>query len=406
MSKVCVIGLGYIGLPTSVVLGQNNFQVLGVDLNKSVIEKINKAIPHIVEPGIDAALEEVISTKRFKASLNPDEADTFIICVPTPFKNSGLQIPEPDIGYVMSAVDSIKDYLKKDNLIILESTSPVGTTELIEKKIREFGFAKDDIKIAYCPERVLPGNILFELLENDRVVGGINHESTDAAVDFYRSFIKGKVHKTDSRTAEMCKLTENSFRDVNIAFANELSIICEKQSINPWKLISLANRHPRVNILEPGAGVGGHCISVDPWFIVSSNPKDSDLIHTARKTNLNKTEWVLNKIKKEHNLISNINGSSIPITLYGLAFKPNIDDLRESPAVQIANSLVNDGYEINIVEPNILSHDKFKLVTINESINLNSLKVFLVKHDKFKDKIEHIVNCGSKILDFCGITNE
>ena len=406
MSKVCVIGLGYIGLPTCVVLGQNGFQVLGVDLHESIINKLNNSIPHIVEPGLKFALKEAISSQKFKASLNPDESDIFIICVPTPFKNSKSNIPEPDISYVIAAVDSIKNYLKKGDLIILESTSPIGTTELIEAKVKEFGFTENEIKIAYCPERVLPGNILFELVENDRVVGGINNESTDMAASFYKSFINGSVHRTDSRTAEMCKLTENSFRDVNIAFANELSIICENQSINAWELISLANRHPRVNILEPGAGVGGHCISVDPWFIVSSNPENSDLIHTARKTNLRKTEWVFNEIKKEHDLLSRINGTNTPITLYGLAFKPNIDDLRESPAAQIALSLINDGYDINVVEPNISQHEEYRLITINESINCNSLKVLLVKHDEFKDNIESILDSGSKVLDFCGICNE
>ena len=404
MKKVCVIGLGYIGLPTSVILGLNNFEVIGVDVNKSVIDKLNKSETHIVEPGLTESLSVVNNKGLFKAQLEPEVADIFMICVPTPFKNHNNDMPEPDLAYVMEATSSISKFLKKGDLIILESTSPVGTTELIEKKLNNLGININEIDIAYCPERVLPGNIMNELIENDRIVGGLSKHSTKVAVDFYKSFVKGSVLDTDANTAEMCKLTENSFRDVNIAFANELSLLCSNLSIDVWELISLANRHPRVNILQPGPGVGGHCISVDPWFIASKDPENSKLIQTARHVNLKKTRWVCLKIKEYYNnLTSERKLKNLNISILGLAFKPNIDDLRESPAIEIALSLLNEGYPINVVEPNIQNHDKFNLLSLDEVIKSNSLKVVLVQHEEFIINKDIISLDKTMVLDFCGL---
>ena len=304
----------------------------------------------------------------------------------------------------MEATSSISKKKKKGDLIILESTSPVGTTELIEKKLNNLGININEIDIAYCPERVLPGNIMNELIENDRIVGGLSKHSTKVAVDFYKSFVKGSVLDTDANTAEMCKLTENSFRDVNIAFANELSLLCSNLSIDVWELISLANRHPRVNILQPGPGVGGHCISVDPWFIASKDPENSKLIQTARHVNLKKTKWVCLKIKEYYNnLTSERKLKNLNISILGLAFKPNIDDLRESPAIEIALSLLNEGYPINVVEPNIQNHDKFNLLSLDEVIKSNSLKVVLVQHEEFIINKDIISLDKTMVLDFCGL---
>ena len=404
MKKVCVIGLGYIGLPTSVILGLNNFDVIGVDVNETIVKKLNRSETHIVEPGLAESLCAVNDKGLFKAQLEPEVADIFMICVPTPFKNSNSEIPEPDIDYVMEATSSISKFIKKGDLIILESTSPVGTTELIQKKLNELGVNINDIDIAYCPERVLPGNIMNELLENDRIVGGLSNHSTKVAVDFYKSFVKGSVLDTDANTAEMCKLTENSFRDVNIAFANELSLLCSNLSIDVWELISLANRHPRVNILQPGPGVGGHCISVDPWFIASKDIENSRLIQAARHVNLNKTKWVSLKIKEYYDmLILEKKLHDLKITILGLAFKPNIDDLRESPAVEIASLLLDEGYPINVVEPNIQNHDTFDLISLDEALISDSLKIILVQHEEFIINKNIISSNKSMLLDFCGL---
>lgn len=404
MQKVCVIGLGYIGLPTSVILGLNNFDVIGVDLNKKVIDKLNNSQTHIVEPDLSELLCKVIEKGCFKAKLEPEVADIFIICVPTPFKKSSKLIPEPNIDYVMEATTSLSKYIKKGDLIILESTSPVGTTELVQKRLIELGINTNDINIAYCPERVLPGNIMSELVENDRIVGGLSKNSTKAAVDFYKSFVKGRVLDTDANTAEMCKLTENSFRDVNIAFANELSLLCSNLSIDVWELITLANRHPRVNILQPGPGVGGHCISVDPWFIASKDKDNSKLIQAARHVNLNKTKWVSSKIKEYYKKVAfEKKLSNLKISILGLAFKPDIDDLRESPAEEIASSLVDEGYPVNVVEPNIQNHDKFDLLLLDEVIKSNSLKIVLVNHKEFVKNKDNISSDESMIMDFCGL---
>ena len=292
-NKVCVIGLGYIGLPTAALLADNGFSVCGVDINETVVKIINNGQIHIIEPDLDKLVESTVNSKNLFAKAKPIESDVFLIAVPTPFKNNH----EPNIDFVINATISLIEVIKPGNLIILESTSPIGTTELILETLMKNNVDTSEIFIAHCPERVLPGNILFELIHNDRIVGGINANSSNKAKQFYQTFVKGEVLITDSRTAELCKLVENSFRDVNIAFANELSIICNSANINVWELIKLANRHPRVNILKPGVGVGGHCIAVDPWFIVSQFPNDSKLIKQARSSNNNKTDWVVKNVR-------------------------------------------------------------------------------------------------------------
>lgn len=402
--KVTVIGLGYIGLPTCLVLAHNNFEVIGIDINHDVVNKINNAEPHIVEPGIDVLLTEAVNDYNFKAKTEPEDSDVFMICVPTPFHsvNNDQTIPQPNIDFVLDATDLISKHIKENNIVILESTSPVGTTEKIANQLKLNGVDVDKIKIAYCPERVLPGNIISELVENDRVVGGLTQNCTKAACKFYETFVTGNVLPTNARTAEMCKLTENSFRDVNIAFANELSVLCENLSINTWELIELANKHPRVNILNPGPGVGGHCISVDPWFIAAQDQENSKLIQTGRKVNLEKTDWVIENIKQHHKKNNGSKSMNVEICLLGLAFKPNVDDLRESPAITIANRLKKDGYSVFAVEPNIKSHDNFTLVNLEEAISMNSTIVALVMHDEFIQNKDDIISCPN-FIDYCGL---
>ena len=326
--KVCIMGLGYIGLPTSIIAADNGIEVIGVDINEKVVDMTNHGQLHIIEPGMQDLLQKVLAQKSFRASTRPEESNAFLIVVPTPFKGNH----EPDISFVEAATKMVIPYLKTGNLFIIESTSPVGTTE----KMAQLIFStrpelKDLIYIAYCPERVLPGNVIHELVHNDRVIGGINEQSTKKAQEFYQHFVKGDLHPTNSKTAEMCKLTENSCRDSQIAFANELSIICDKAGINVWELIKLANKHPRVNILQPGCGVGGHCIAVDPYFISSDFPAESKMIATAREVNNYKAFWCAEKIQNAI-LHFELKNKRKPVTaLMGLAFKPNIDDLRESP---------------------------------------------------------------------------
>ncbi len=324
-----------------------------------------------------------------------------MICVPTPFHEGGA-IPQPNIDYVLAATSSIAKYVKPGDLVILESTSPVGTTEKMQAVLRDAGVNIDEIHMAYCPERVLPGKIMTELVENDRVVGGLTPAATKAVADFYRTFVRGEVLETDARTAEMCKLTENSFRDVNIAFANELSLICDKDGINVWNLIQLANRHPRVNILQPGAGVGGHCIAVDPWFIVARDVENAKLIRTAREVNNYKTEWVIDKIKIAAADVTAKTGKKPTIACMGLAFKPDIDDLRESPALHVAQALKLQGYDVIVVEPNIDSHDSFSVVGLEQALSGADVVAILVKHRQFLvPSIQQ--QLGSKAaLDFCG----
>jgi len=397
--KVVTVGLGYIGLPTSALIAQNGIQVHGVDINQNIVDIINQGKIHIIEPSLDIAVEEAVRKGFLKAAITPVEADTYLIVVPTPFKGNH----EPDISYVEAATRNIIPFLKEEDLYIIESTSPVGTTEkMINLIYGERPELKGKLNIAYCPERVLPGNVMHELVHNDRVIGGLDDKSTEKAIQFYKQFVKGELHATNARTAEMCKLTENSSRDVQIAFANELSLICDKADINVWDLINLANKHPRVNILQPGCGVGGHCIAVDPYFIVSDYPMESKIIGTAREVNNYKSFWCVEKIQNEKLKFELSHGRKPSIALMGLAFKPNIDDLRESPAKYIVQKVLqndNNG-EYFIVEPNLQEHNVFKLTDYKEAAEKADILVLLVAHDQFKGlKLAKERN----ILDFCGI---
>lgn len=396
--KAVFMGLGYIGLPTAAVAASKGIQVIGVDVNPLVIETINQGKIHIVEPDLDQVVKSVVEKGRLKASLTPEEADAFFIVVPTPFK----QNHRADISYVESATRMVIPYLREGNLFVIESTSPVLTTEKMAELIfKERPELRDKIFIAYCPERVLPGNVLYELENNDRVIGGINPQSSDKAVAFYSYFVKGNLHKTNSRTAEMCKLTENSSRDAQIAFANELSMICDKAGINVWELIDLANKHPRVNILQPGCGVGGHCIAVDPWFIVSDFPEQAQIIKRARETNDYKADWCANRIIEACQKYTAETDLEPVVACMGLAFKPDIDDLRESPAKYITSRVIAEARaDVLVVEPNVTSHKSFNLTGYKEAYEKADIVVWLVKHKEFlqmpavKTKVE---------LDFCGV---
>lgn len=397
--EVVMIGLGYIGLPTAALIAQNKTYVHGVDINPEVVETINQGKIHIVEPELDTAVAEAVKEGFLKAATTPVEANTYLIVVPTPFKGKN----EPDISFVEAATKAVLPLLKVGDLYIIESTSPVGTTEKMMQLIyAERPELKDKLHIAYCPERVLPGNVMYELVHNDRVIGGVDEKSTEKAVAFYRQFIKGNLHKTNARTAEMCKLVENSSRDVQIAFANELSLICDKADINVWELIELANKHPRVNILQPGCGVGGHCIAVDPYFIVSDYPMESQIIGKAREINNYKSFWCAEKIQTAKLEFELKHGRKPSIALMGLAFKPNIDDLRESPAKYIAQRVLqnanNEAYYI--VEPNITEHKVFKLTNHKEAAKKADIIAFLVAHDEFKTLN---ISKDKVVLDFCGI---
>ncbi|CDG88502.1 UDP-N-acetyl-D-mannosamine dehydrogenase [Xenorhabdus bovienii] len=395
---ISVIGLGYIGLPTAAAFASRKKNVIGVDVNQHAVETINRGAIHIVEPDLDKVVKTAVEGGYLKAVTCPQPADAFLIAVPTPFKGEH----EPDMAYVRSAAESIAPVLKKGDLIILESTSPVGATEQMAEWLAaarpELSFPQQagenaDIDIAYCPERVLPGQVMVELIKNDRVVGGMTLKSSRRASELYKIFLEGECVVTNAKTAEMCKLTENSFRDVNIAFANELSLICAEQGINVWELISLANRHPRVNILQPGPGVGGHCIAVDPWFIVSQNPAQSRLIHTARLVNDGKPLWVVDQVKSavaDCLVESGKRADEIKIACFGLAFKPNIDDLRESPAVYITKMVAQWHVGQTVaVEPNVHQlpnslKDRVELVDIQQALNEADVVLMLVDHSQFK----------------------
>lgn len=398
---ISVIGLGYIGLPTAALLASEGYSVLGTDISQHAVDTINQGKIHIVEPDLDAFVRSAVTEGRLKASTSPQAGDVYMICVPTPFHEGGT-IPQPNIDYVLAATRSIATFVKPGDLVILESTSPVGTTEQMQAVLREAGVKVENVHMAYCPERVLPGKIMTELVENDRVVGGLTPAATKAVADFYRTFVRGEVLETEAKTAEMCKLTENSFRDVNIAFANELSLICDKEGINVWNLIQLANRHPRVNILQPGAGVGGHCIAVDPWFIVARDVENAKLIRTAREVNNHKTDWVIDKIKIAAADATAKTGRKPTIACLGLAFKPDIDDLRESPALHVALALKSQGYDVVAVEPNIDSHDSLTVVGLEQTLEDADVITVLVKHRQFLvPGIQQ--QLGSKAaLDFCG----
>ncbi|MDG1270539.1 MAG: UDP-N-acetyl-D-mannosamine dehydrogenase, partial [Ulvibacter sp.] len=397
--SVVMVGLGYIGLPTAALIASRGLHVTGVDVHQHVVDTINKGQIHIVEPDLDGLVHHVVHKSFLKATLTPETADVYLIAVPTPFKDNYV----PDVSYVLAAVSKITPTLEKGALVILESTSPVGTTRLIEKQIyKDRPELEGHIFIAYCPERVLPGNILYELKHNDRAIGGINKISTQKAIDFYKYFVVGTLHPTNAKTAEMVKLVENASRDNQIAFANELSIICDKAGINVWDMIALANKHPRVNILNPGTGVGGHCIAVDPWFIVSEFPEESGLIKKSRETNNYKTQWVLEKIKNKALGFKVENSRDAVIACMGLAFKPDIDDLRESPAVQIAKMLVDLDIDTIAVEPNIQSHEVFRLCSFHEALDADLL-VLLVKHKDFLIPENKQMLLDVNTLDFCGI---
>lgn len=398
MNKVVFLGLGYIGLPTAAVAAAHGFEVIGVDVNPAVVDTINRGEVHIVEPDLDKLVKEVVQNGRLRAVCKPETADAFFIVVPTPFK----QNHRADITYVEAATRSVIPFLRAGNLFVIESTSPVYTTERMAELIyKERPELKGRLRIAYCPERVLPGNTLYELVHNDRVIGGIDAESTRYACEFYSTFVKGKLHPTNARTAEMCKLTENSSRDSQIAFANELSMICDKAGINVWELIELANKHPRVNILQPGCGVGGHCIAVDPWFIVSDYPEQAQLIKRARETNDYKADWCANKVLETCQQFVVDNEREPIVACMGLAFKPNIDDLRESPAKYIASRIISESRaDVLIVEPNISSHNSFHLTNYQEAYEKADIIVWLVRHDVF---VELEREEGKMELDFCGV---
>lgn len=397
--KACFMGLGYIGLPTAIIAAKHGIEVIGVDINPEVVALTNQGKLHIIEPGMEEYLQEVVQAGRLKATLTPEVSEAYFIVVPTPFKGNH----EPDISYVESATRAVLPLLKVGDLYVIESTSPIGTTEKMTDLIYgERPELRDKIYIAYCPERVLPGNVIYELVQNDRVIGGVNVESTEKAVEFYAQFVKGTLHRTNARTAEMCKLTENSSRDVQIAFANELSLICDKAGINVWELIALANKHPRVNILQPGCGVGGHCIAVDPYFITADFPMESKIISDAREINNYKSFWCAEKVQNEMLKFELKYHRTPVIAMMGLAFKPNIDDLRESPAKYITTKVMQgcNNADILVIEPNVSEHKVFKLTNYQEAYEKADIVVMLVAHDEFKTlpwRDEKV------ILDFCGI---
>jgi len=417
--RISVIGLGYIGLPTAAAFAARKKQVIGVDVTPSTVDTINQGEIHIVEPDLDMVVNAAVTEGFLKATLTPEPADAFLIAVPTPFKGDNH---EPDLRYIESAANSIAPVLKPGNLVILESTSPVGATEAmaawLESARPDLTFPQthgedSDIRIAHCPERVLPGHVMRELVENDRVIGGMTSKCSEMAVKLYRTFVVGDCVITNARTAEMAKLTENSFRDVNIAFANELSIICDKLDINVWELIALANRHPRVNILQPGPGVGGHCIAVDPWFIVSQTPDEAKLIATARKVNDSKPEWVIDKVKiaVADYLAARATktAADVSIACLGLTFKPDIDDLRESPALMIAEKIANfHPGKMLFVEPNICElpaslQEQGRLVSLAEALVQADVCVLLVDHKPFKAIVKGSISPDTVIIDTKGV---
>ena len=400
---ISVIGLGYIGLPTAAMFAAHGKKVIGVDVNQHAVDTINRGEIHIVEPDLDALVAQGVAKGRLRAVTKPEPADAFLIAVPTPFENDpAASVPKPDLKYIQAACSAIAPVLKKGDLVILESTSPVGATEKVVEWLAaarsDLNFPSDnsvdsDIYVAHCPERVLPGHVVRELIENDRVIGGITPTCSAKAVELYKAFVKGDCVITNARTAEMAKLTENASRDVSIAFANELSIICDETDIDVWELIALANRHPRVNILQPGPGVGGHCIAVDPWFIVSRSPNSARLIKTAREVNDSKPAWVIEKVKLAvaDYLAANatMSVSDIKIACYGLAFKPDIDDLRESPALNIARELTSlYGESLVCVEPNIeasMQVNGVNLTSFDAAYKASQVHVLLVDHKEFKE---------------------
>lgn len=415
---ISVIGLGYIGLPTAAVLASRKKKVVGVDVNQHAVDTINRGEIHIVEPDLDGIVRTAVLTGHLRATTKPEPAGAFIIAVPTPFKD----LHAPDLRFIKAACASIAPVIKAGDLVILESTSPVGATEQMAEWLAadrpDLSFPQthgemSDIRIAYCPERVLPGRVLQELVQNDRVIGGMTPKCSQAAIALYKVFVQGECFVTDARTAEMCKLTENSSRDVSIAFANELSVICQRLGIDVWELIQLANRHPRVNILQPGPGVGGHCIAVDPWFIVDSAPEQARLIRTAREVNDHKPQWVIDQVRLAMGKYLQANphrtAGSVVIACFGLAFKADIDDLRESPALAITRSLAGEHPgTVLAVEPNIdvlpdsLKPFDTRLVPVEAALAAADIVVGLVAHRTFKEIAGELLS-GKAVVDACGI---
>ncbi|REJ83279.1 MAG: UDP-N-acetyl-D-mannosamine dehydrogenase [Bacteroidetes bacterium] len=396
--QVTIMGLGYIGLPTAALIAGKGIHVHGVDVNKKVVDTINQGRIHIIEPDLEGLVHYAVLKKFLVASTKVKAADVFLIAVPTPLRKNRT----PDLSYVEKATKAVIPHLKAGNLFIIESTSPVGTTEKMSRIIfRERPELKNKISIAYCPERVLPGSVIYELQQNDRVIGGIDESGTKAAAEFYSKFVRGQLHLTNSRTAEMCKLVENAYRDVNIAFANELSIICDKAGIDVNELAELASKHPRVKILRPGPGVGGHCIAVDPYFIVDSFPSEANIIRLARETNNYKVEWVMGKIEESVKKFRKSKGKEPLIACMGLAYKPDIDDLRESPSLEIFRRLEKSKYKVIAVEPNVRKHPDLEITDTLRAVREADIIVFLVSHREFST-----VSPGmdKTVLDFCGIT--
>jgi UDP-N-acetyl-D-mannosaminuronic acid dehydrogenase len=400
--RVCVVGLGYIGLPTAAVFAGRKVEVIGVDVNRRAVETINRGEIHIVEPDLDILVRAVVSEGWLRAVETPEPADAFLIAVPTPFRANGA-VPEPDLGYVEAAARSIAPALKRGDLVVLESTSPVGATERLAGWLAaarpDLSFPQthgeaSDVRVAHCPERVLPGRVLRELVQNDRVIGGLTPACAARAAALYRIFVEGECVLTDARTAEMVKLAENSFRDANIAFANELSVICDRLGVDVWELIRLANRHPRVDILQPGPGVGGHCIAVDPWFLVAAAPQEARLIRTAREVNDAKPAWVLARIEaavaEACRRAPARAGAEVTVACFGLAFKANIDDLRESPALAIVAALAErHPGPVLAVEPNVAAPPpalggRVRLCAAEEALAAADVAVLLVDHDAFR----------------------
>ena len=414
--SVTVIGLGYIGLPTAAMFASQGVKVVGVDVSEHAIEAINDGRVHIVEPGLDVMVESAVNAGNLVATDKPRSADAFVIAVPTPFKDQQTGTPEPDISFIKAACIELAPVLTKGNLIVLESTSPIGTTEKICEWLSELrpdlnfpmeGSSDADLFVAHCPERVLPGKVIHELVHNDRIIGGITPKCSKAAVDLYKLFVKAECFVTNSRTAEMAKLTENASRDVQIAFANELSVICDEQNINVWELIELANKHPRVSILQPGPGVGGHCIAVDPWFLVHSNPQSAKLINLARNINDSKPEWVISKIRKEVEAIQKLADAKadidVKIAFYGMSFKPDIDDFRESPALKVIEGIRSTHIgEIIVVEPNLPDNYScdFRVVRELPEGCRPDIHVMLVDHVEFK---RQSVPTSGALIDTRGI---
>ena len=384
MQSCCVIGLGYIGLPTAAIIAKSNVCVKGYDINENRVKLINKGHIDFKEPGLENLLKELISSNKFKAYKKLIPSDIYIIAVPTPLVNSENGMPKPDISYVVGAAEDIAKKIKKNDLVIIESTCPVGTTEKIATLISDIsGIDKKFLNFAYCPERAIPGNTINELVSNDRVIGGLNKKSTSLSKEFYRIFSRGNILETNSQTAELIKLTENAYRDVNIAFANEMSIICDNLNVNVFELIKLANKHPRVDILKPGCGVGGHCIAIDPWFIASHLPSQTLLIQTSRNVNNRKTEWSISKILKTINDFEKVNCHIPKVGCLGLTFKPDIDDIRESPAIRIVSHLSKNHSGILISDPYVDYLEGFDLMSYKDLIKESDIIVILVAHKEY-----------------------